>query len=338
MYIKKRYGILPTVKWSRSGLIMGSLSGTAAVILYDLAGLHWVAIPWQPVSLIGIALAFYLGFKNNSSYDRTWEARKIWGGIVNDSRSFGAMVVNYISNLHATTPAPDEEIRVIKRKFIFNHLAWLTALRFQLRMPRPWEHINENLNRNFKNLQIPEFKSEMKKELSEFLDAEEISQLEGKTNVAAQLLFLQSRILNTIRQKGLIDDFRHMEMQNMITRMFEGQGKSERIKNFPFPRQYASATHHLVIMFSILLPFTLLEEFTVLGSYFIWLTVPFNALASWVFLLMELIGDYSENPFEGTYNDIPITSISRAIEIDLKELLEEKDIPAPVTPVDDFLL
>lgn len=69
-----------------------------------------------------------------------------------------------------------------------------------------------------------------------------------------------------------------------------------------------------------------------------WLTVPFSALIIWVFFLMELIGDFSENPFEGTYNDVPITSISRAIEIDLREMLGETNIPAPLKAENGFLM
>ncbi len=338
MYLKKRYGFVATVRWSIWGFGIGLSSSAVALLLYEVAGFTWVALPWQPVSLVGIALAFYLGFKNNSSYDRVWEARTIWGGIVNDSRAFGAMIMTYASNLFTTTPVPENEIRKIKKEIIYRHIAWLTALRFQLRTPRPWEHVNENLNRNFKNLQIPEFKSDACKEVSEFLSPDEMMRLNSKSNEAAQILFFQSETLQKIREKGLLDDFRHMELQNVVNRLIEGQGKSERIKNFPFPRQYASATYYLVIIFSIMLPFSMLREFTQIGEHFVWLTIPFTAFVSWVFVLMEMIGDYSENPFEGTYNDVPITSISRSIEIDLREMLGEENIPKPVQPVDDFLL
>ena len=66
--------------------------------------------------------------------------------------------------------------------------------------------------------------------------------------------------------------------------------------------------------------------------------MPFSAIVTWVFILMEMIGDYSENPFEGTYNDVPISSISRTIEIDLKEMLGEQDIPPAMQPVDGMLM
>lgn len=70
---------------------------------------------------MGIAVAFYLGFKNNSSYDRTWEARKIWGSIVNNSRSFGSAVMAFVQS---------KEHKEEQQELIYRRLAWLTCLRF----------------------------------------------------------------------------------------------------------------------------------------------------------------------------------------------------------------
>ncbi len=97
-------------------------------VLYKVVGWQWISIPWLPVSLSGTAVAFYLGFKNNQSYDRVWEARKIWGGIVNSSRSWGMMVNSFILNSQLT----DEEIRKIKTRLTYRHIAWLYILREQL--------------------------------------------------------------------------------------------------------------------------------------------------------------------------------------------------------------
>ena len=69
---------------------------------------------------------------------------------------------------------------------------------------------------------------------------------------------------------------------------------------------------------------------------FVWLTIPFTILVSWVFILMEMIGEYSENPFEGLYNDVPITSLSRSIEIDIRQMLDETDLPDKIEPVGEF--
>jgi ion channel-forming bestrophin family protein len=109
------------------------------------------------------------------------------------------------------------------------------------------------------------------------------------------------------------------------------------IKNFPFPRQYASTAVWLTFVFAALIPFGLMDIFASYGNR-MWLSVPFSAMITWVFFLMEKIGDYSENPFEGTYNDVPITSIARTIEIDLREMINDTGIPEPARDDNGYLM
>jgi putative membrane protein len=136
-----------------------------------------------------------------------------------------------------------------------------------------------------------------------------------------------------------------MEMQGVLNELVALQGKSERIKNFPYPRQYASLNSYFMWVFVLLLPFGVMFEFDKIGTeieatlphigkYFVWLSVPFSVLVMWVFHTMERIGRVSENPFEGTPNDVPITTIARGIEIDLREMIDQdpSDIPAPIEP------
>ena len=92
MYVKRYYSLWMTVRWSRKSLLYGLLYSAAVVIVYRFTNVPF-ALPWQPISIIGIALAFFLGLKNNSSYDRTWESRKIWGKIINDSRTFATAIL-----------------------------------------------------------------------------------------------------------------------------------------------------------------------------------------------------------------------------------------------------
>lgn len=340
MYTERRYGYWTTINWSRNGFFFGAFTALVALGCYFVIGGKCFFVPWQPVLLVGTALAFYLGFKNNASYDRLWEARKIWGAIINNSRSFAAMVLGFVTNLHAPDRVSEKELQSIKRRLIFRHLAWLTCLRYQLRTPRKWEHTEETerFNKYFPNLKTPEVHEKMDEVLREFLSAEEMSALEGKSNKATQVLTFQTLDLQHLRERGLIDDFRHMELQKLVSFLFDEQGKSERIKNFPFPRQYASIPLLLIKFMSFLLPFALIEDFEKVGPHFVWMAIPFNGLVTWVFVLMEMIGDYSENPFEGTYNDVPISSISRTIEIDLKEMLRESKIPEPMQPSDGMLM
>jgi putative membrane protein len=298
---------------------------------YQYLGWKWVAIPWLPVSLIGTAVAFYVGFKNNQSYDRGWEARKIWGGIVNLSRAFGAAVRAFITNDQSPDTSQkevDEHVKIL----IYRHLAWLHALKHAMRQPMPWEHkhIASIRQRRYfaKRIDFSSFEDEARFYLSE----EEFEWAKTKKNIATQLLDRQSQHLRHLKKMNLIDDFRQMELQNLITQLYGEQGRSERVKNSPLPRQYSTSSAIFIIIFTWLLPFGMLAEFEAFGESLMWLLIPFNVIVSWVFSLMEYTGDYSENPFEGLINDVPIFSITRNIEIDLRDMLGEDDLPGRLKP------
>ena len=332
MYTRRRYGFWMTFVWSKKPFIVGFIYSLILTLLFEFV-YHKLnfdfSFSWQPISVLGIAVAFYLGFKNNASYDRTWEARKIWGGIVNNSRSFGVAVSSFIQG---------EGSNKIKKKLIHRHIAWLTALRYQLRLEREWEHTEYRLSAKY-NPNISEMYFEkLEEEVKNVLCEEEFDLYKSKSNMATQILHKQGLRLQELRNLDYFEDFRHMEFHKLITEFMADQGRSERIKNFPFPRQYSSVAFWMTVLFAIITPFGLLNIFHDLNSHTVWLTVPFSALIIWVFFLMELIGDFSENPFEGTYNDVPITSISRAIEIDLREMLGETNIPAPLKAENGFLM
>ncbi len=336
MFIGKRYPLLGLINWSKKYIFIFLLIDTIPILLYKIVGWHWLAIPWQPIALIGIAVSFYLGFKNNSSYDRLWEARKIWGGIVNASRTFTIMSRDFITNEHAEEKISDKEIHKIHLSIVHRHIAWLKALTYQLRMPKPWEHSSkiEILLRKEGDIHHEDDHFE---KLKPYISSDEYKYIMTKGNKASHILSLQSKEMLKLKLDGRIEDFRHMELEKMIGEFYTLQGKSERIKNFPFPRQYATVNYLFVWLFLILLPFGMLNIFNdASNSNSSWLVFPFSILVSWVFILMEMIGDYSENPFEGLYNDVPISTMTRSIEIDIRQMLNETDLPKPLEPVGKY--
>lgn len=321
------------LKWSGHHIVwllavMGSIAA-----LYRF-GLLSISIPWLPVSVIGTAVAFYVGFKNNQAYDRMWEARKIWGGIVNDSRTWGMMVDGYITNQFKESKSTDSEIHELKQRLIYRHIAWLYAHRSQLLVATPWEHISQRgpvgraAGYYQKKFGIGLIDDDItRSELKQFLPVEEYDRLIGNVNTATQIINEQSRDLTKLRSQDYIDDFRHMEMGNVLKSFYTLQGKNERIKKFPLPRQYANISRYFVGIFIALLPFSMIPELMKLGEWGLWISVPLTALIGWVYVMMEIIGDYSENPFQGMANDIPMMSLCRIIEIDLREMLGETDLP-----------
>lgn len=337
MYIKRyfNYQILYFISWR---MILYSLStGLIAMSMYRYLGWNWVAIPWLPVSLIGTAVAFYVGFKNNQSYDRVWEARKVWGSIVNLSRSFGASTRSFIIADHSrgiSKEAAEAEVRII----LYRHMAWLHAMKHAMRQRSPWEHALPASERQRRYFQKRIDFSSFEVDASLCLSKEDLEWIKKKKNAATQLLDRQSQHIAELRSKKWIDEFKQIELQRLITDMYAEQGATERIKNTPLPRQYSTSSHIFILIFTALLPFAMLKEFEKLdGGDFIWLMLPFNLVVSWVFSLMEYTGDYSENPFEGLLNDVPIYSIVRNIEIDLKDMMGEENLPERMKPVLDVI-
>ncbi|MCB0794389.1 MAG: hypothetical protein KDB88_06600 [Flavobacteriales bacterium] len=303
------------------------LFDTLVVVAYHFLRWEWMLMPWQPLSLIGIAVAFYLGFKNNSSYERLWEARKIWGGIVNTSRSFTVLVRNWVNNDESIRKLNEDELDILRKELVHRHVAWLHALTFEMRKLKDWEHVASN-DVVMRKVLGTEFHDGQFDKLRSYLSAEDHAYVMSKGNRSSHLLALQTKRLTELRQDGLIEHFRHLSMQQLITELYTLQGQSERIKNFPFPRQYASVNYFFTVLFIVLLPFGMLDVFTEMQhDYWIWFSIPFSVVASWVFWMMEMIGDYSENPFEGLYNDVPISTIAAGIEIDIRQMLEETDLP-----------
>ena len=280
-------------------------------------------------------------------YARLWEVRKIWGGIVNNSRAFGTTIKAFISNqFNFDNPVDDSTLFENRKRMIYRHISWLYTLRSQLLIPTPWEHINQGKHiakqaeRRIKFFGAGVFDGVKEDDLKPFLNSDELTKIMEFKNKATQLIDNQSQDLVKLRKENLIDDFRHMELQNILNEFYTLQGKAERIKKFPLPRQYGSTGFVFVAIFIFLLPMGMVGLFADLkdlGELGIWFTIPFTVLLSWIFLMMELVGDYSENPFEGMPNDIPMLSLTRTIEIDLREMLGETDLP-PVIEAKDFVL
>lgn len=339
MFTRRNYSIRELLYWTRREILFLLLLAVIPTLLYAVAGWKWLEIPWVPIALLGTAVAFVIGFKNNASYERMWEARRSFGAIVTMSRAWGIMVRDYVTNRHAKSPLSGDELRAIHRTLIDRHIAWLTALRFQLREPRGWESMSRKYNIEYrKKYSVEEQDANLGDELKKHLSEDELNYILGKKNKAAQIIALQSGHLRELLDAGLIEDFRHVELEESLIELYSHQGACERIKNFPYPRQYATLNLVFVKLFVLMVPFGMMQEFDKMGAGMVWLNIPFSALVSWVFLSMEKIGEATENPFEGGPNDVPITALSRNIEIDLKEMLDAPDLPPALAPIHDILM
>ena len=338
MNISSHYQLQHFLPWTRTKIYKMLFLSIIPTILFYFMGWHWLAVPWVPVALLGTATAFISGFKNTQTYNRMWEARQIYGGIINGSRTFGMMTKSFIRTNNKTEDA------ALIQQIYYRHFAWLTALRFQLREIKPWENVKtKSYNREYlKFYNVPEWEDNLEEELKKYLTDLEVQEVLSHRNRATYLLAQQSQQLKQLNESGAISTYNYVELEKQLKDLNDQQGKCERLKNFPYPRQFSSINIYFTNAFCFLIPLGFLSEFSKMteknGDWIIWLTIPFSILIGWVFLVLEQIGESTENPFEGSANDIPISQISRNIEIDLRDMLGEKDLPSAIQAQNNILM
>jgi putative membrane protein len=250
-----------------------------------------LTVPVQPVSLLGGGLAIFLGFRNNSAYDRWWEARKIWGGVVNASRTFSSHLLAFLSA---------ESENEVARRLVYRHLAYINALRLQLR------------------------ESPVLDEIRTYLDEAEWQTLGGAKNVATMLAHAQAVELSALKQRGLLTDMEHYQLIGCLERFYDLQGMAERIKKTVFPYFYVYFTRTFLLLFVLVLPLSLVPLMD-------WHAVPLCLATSFVFVILDKTGAVAQDPLDARSSGTPMSAICRVIEIDLRQMLGEQDLPpAPV--------
>jgi putative membrane protein len=230
----------------------------------------------------------------------------------------------------------DDEAAV--KKILYRHRAWLTALRFSMRTPKSWEIpqvTNEKHLETFNKIRFnPERVQSVEECLKPLLDEEEYQKVMSIPNKASAILTLQSKHFANLKKSGHIWEFSFLKIEGLLQELYTLQGKSERIKNFPYPRQYFTLGVHLTWTFILLLPYAMVPEFTKVGvalaettgvnpDWFTLISIPFITCVSWIFHTMGRMGRAGENPFEGTIHDVPISGIARTLEIEISHFLEE---------------
>ena len=254
--------------------------------------------PERPLTLFGTALALFLGFRDNSAYQRWWEGRTLWGALINASRSLARQTRNFL---------PDPEARDLKRSIVLRQIAYANALRCQLR-------------------RHPDFREG---ELLRFLSRGEAEPALQRTNVANGLLDGTSRRIEDARKRGWIDTIQQASIESVLVYIANAQGGMERLKNTPLPNQYRFFPQLFTRLFCVVLPIGLVETLgiaTPVGS----------TLAGLMFLAVLQIGDDLGDPFADTVHDVPMSAMCRTIEIDLLEAIGEP-APEPAQPVDGVL-
>lgn len=341
MYVNRRLDKKSVFRFGATIFVPTAIWAVVVFVLYTYAKLTFLRIPFLPIATIGTAVAFYVGFKNNAAYERFWEGRKIWGAIVNASRTWGTNVLSYVR------PEDDSpEAHEVRRDLIYRHMAWMNALRLQLRknsrfFNKPAKATKARLEKHDEAM-----RNDWEKEIKPFLDEDEYKLVTDMANPATQLLVIQGKKLASLMGSEEVNLFHQIAMMEVIEELYTHQGKCERIKNTPFPRFYAEYSRIFVRIFVFLLPFGMLDVFaeTIKNATTTYQTllpiIPMIlacGLVSWVFMTMEGVGDATEDPFERSMNDVPMNALCRTIEIDLRQMLDETDLPPKEQAIDNIL-
>ena len=267
--------------------------------------------------LLSTALAIFLGFRVNEAYERWWEARKLWGALVNVSRSLGRKVSTMVVPERLAALESEEQGAAARAEILHRHIAYVNALRIGLRngasvkaAPDAWQ------------------------ELRPLLSSEEFLGYQDDANVATQLLRRQSETLRGLFGATPQEELGYLELQRTLDDLYDVQGACERIKNTVFPYGITLATQIFVWSFATMLPFAVLDANQKLDA----VEVFFCVGMSLSFVVVEHLGRNLKDPFENRPNDTPMTALSRVIEIDLRQMLGETDVPPPLAPVGGVLM
>lgn len=335
MHAGRAYKFTEFLFWTRRSLYVLIVLNVALVALYQLAGWKWLALPWSVIFMLGTTVALTAGFKNTQTYNRLWEAQQVWASITGMSRLWGAMSRDYVGD--------DGGARLL----VYRHLAWLTTLRYQMRDSKAWETLKRAPNVEYrKHYDVPERQRALELELIKYVTPEEKARILVAPGKATEVLSLQSAALKTLLEAGRLSNGSFFELQKILREFQDQQARSERLKNYPYPRQYAIINAIFVRILCVLLPLGMIDLLApmdavvggVLAGQMAWLAIPLGVLVSWMYAALDQVGESSANPFEGGANDIPISQICTGIEADLRQLLGERDVPVASVPASPIVL
>ncbi|MER8630590.1 hypothetical protein NKH55_12595 [Mesorhizobium opportunistum] len=330
MYVGRSYKLIDFALWSRRSVIYMVVVSGLAVAAYRLPGIAGFSVPWSVVLVLGTTVSLVAGFKNSQVFTRSGEALQAFTQITASSRVWSNFCRDFLD-------APTA------KQLIYRHIAWMTALRFSLRRPMPWESMGKAANIEYmRRYRIREDKGSIAEELRPLL-AEQADKVLKSSQPALALLEMQSVQVNAAFKDAKLPPQIYVELTKLIRDLHDQQARCDRIKNNPYPRQYAIVSSMFVMIFCTLLPFGVVPVFAemgklggVLSTVGIWLTIPFSTLLGWAYMSLDQVGESSANPFEGNANDVPISQICRDIEIELRAGLGEVELPKPLLPVNDI--
>jgi ion channel-forming bestrophin family protein len=310
MIIKRNFNLFKVVQYVRVELTAALCISTSVFILQG-ENVVQVHLPFSVSAILGSALAIFIAFRNNSSYARWWEARTLWGGIVNSSRILARQIIVNIDNGVITGKVSRETAEEFKRTIVHRQIAFAHSLRIHLR----------------KELNFREF--------AHLLNAEEFQESVKKKNIPNYLLLQQGQDVKEAIRREILGAFDNISIEPTLASLNNFQGACERIKNTPLLRQYDFFTRVFLYVFMTALPFSLSGDLEKLNLSL--MLIPVSIIVTMVFATIAKVGEVNEDPFENRITDVPMTALCNTIERDLKEMIGDENMPEKPEAVNGYL-
>jgi ion channel-forming bestrophin family protein len=291
---------------------------TLVAVVVTVVELHWglqaYTLSVAPFTILGVAISIFLVFRNNTAYNRFWEGRILWGGLVNISRSFARQVITLISvtdtdsgRSNGRSYADQEMLTAFQNKMVYRAIAFVHALRHHLRDTNP------------------------ETELNIFLSPEEVAYTHTQNNRPFAILQLIGQQIQEARRERWIQEYHVPVLEGSLSTMTDILGACERIKNTPVPFTYTVLSHRLVAFFCFFLPFGIVDTVGIFTPFMVF-------LVSHAFFGLDVIGEEIEDPFGTDPHHLPLAALCRTIEINLRQIIGETQVPKPIVPQDGILL
>lgn len=288
MLLKKNIPITYIFGKIRTELIFVTVYAIVIAILYENFHFTRISIPIAVPAIMGTVLSLLLGFRSNQAYDRWWEARHIWGAIVNDSRTLARQIICFTDVVYE-----GDEVHQFRERFVRRQIAWCFSLGQFLR--------GESATRGLERHLMPD----------------EVEELRLYDHTPAAILDLHARDLKMALDNGWINRFQQVELDRTLSRLCDAMGKCERIKNTVFPVTYSMYIHLSMLLFIALLPFAVIQFFGLMEA-------PVVVAIATSFLLIEKMAIHLQDPFENKPTDTPVTTIARGIEKNLSQMIQDR--------------
>lgn len=289
MLLNKKISIFTFLKQIKFDITAILIYAIVVGIADQYGFLSKIEIPISVSAIIGTALSLLLAFRTAQAYERWWEARIVWGAIVNDSRTLIRQVKQFV---------PEKNTEIVE-EFANRQIVWCYALGETLR------------------------KLSYSKKVFDYVKEHKIS----KNNIPNTIINQHSEALSKLD----ISDFKQVQIDSTLSRLCDAMGKCERIKNTVFPKSYSLLVHFLIYVFATLLPFGLEDEYILVEIFL-------TALIPIIFIAIERTAIILQDPFENVTTDIPMTTLAITIEINIKELIGDDDLPFQEKPKTFYIM